>query len=309
MSTHQLPTHILKELVSIKTELTNAANEFSGTPMQVRLLKVSDNVERLVSETFSQGQTRGFAEKKEQISDDFFTSSVEVEDRVNSSEMGQSDMFLKATSSSSGKLFETGTIENGKSAKRKKHQRGASRHQRVWSMNSAADFEEHTGSNILNEMKSLVPDDASSSDDERDVDKKEVANPVMVSADAGRKWQDQCTGSKDRIVKPVAGKMRETSFGGVFEITGYDNDMKVAKQIQAIVGGSNDELERAHMLLKTSKIDLVKSTAEEISRLRDIIKMLGSQLRQLRVEHNKLLNASFGGQIFGAFASLFSTRK
>jgi len=73
------------------------------------------------------------------------------------------------------------------------------------------------------------------------------------------------------------------------------------------------DLKREHLQLKMSKIELIKSTAEEIDRLRGIIKTLASQLRHINEVHNKLLNATLGGQmydsvsgVFGAFTGFFS---
>lgn len=73
------------------------------------------------------------------------------------------------------------------------------------------------------------------------------------------------------------------------------------------------DLRREHLQLKMSKIELIKSTAEEIDRLRGIAKFLANQLRQKTDEHNKLLNATIGGQmldsvsgVFGAVTGFFS---
>jgi len=70
------------------------------------------------------------------------------------------------------------------------------------------------------------------------------------------------------------------------------------------------DLKREHLQLKMSKIELIKSTAEEIDRLREIVKILANQLRQLTKDHTKLLNATIGGQVldsvFGAFTGFFS---
>jgi len=73
------------------------------------------------------------------------------------------------------------------------------------------------------------------------------------------------------------------------------------------------DLRREHLQLKMSKIELIKSTAEEIDRLRGIVKFLANQLRQKTDEHNKLLNATIGGQmldsvsgVFGAVTGFFS---
>jgi len=70
------------------------------------------------------------------------------------------------------------------------------------------------------------------------------------------------------------------------------------------------DLKREHLQLKMSKIELIKSTAEEIDRLRGIIKTLAIQLRHINQVHNKLLNATLGGQmldsVFGAFTGFFS---
>jgi len=73
------------------------------------------------------------------------------------------------------------------------------------------------------------------------------------------------------------------------------------------------DLRREHLQLKMSKIELIKSTAEEIDRLRGIVKILANQLRQKTNEHNKLLNATIGGQmldsvsgVFGAVTGFFS---
>jgi len=73
------------------------------------------------------------------------------------------------------------------------------------------------------------------------------------------------------------------------------------------------DLKREHLQLKMSKIELIKSTAEEIDRLRGIVKILANQLRKITNDHNKLLNATFGGQmldsvsgVFGAVTGFFS---
>jgi len=74
-----------------------------------------------------------------------------------------------------------------------------------------------------------------------------------------------------------------------------------------------DDLKRELLQLKMSKIELIKSTAEEIDRLRGIIKTLAVQLRHITEVHKKLLNATLGGQmldsvsgVFGTFTSFFS---
>jgi len=74
-----------------------------------------------------------------------------------------------------------------------------------------------------------------------------------------------------------------------------------------------DDLKRELLQLKMSKIDLIKSTAEEIDRLRGIIKTLAVQLRYITEDHKKLLNTTLGGQmldsvsgVFGTFTSFFS---
>jgi len=67
------------------------------------------------------------------------------------------------------------------------------------------------------------------------------------------------------------------------------------------------DLKREHLQLKMSKIELIKSTAEEIDRLRGIIKTLASQLRHINEVHNKLLNATLVDSVFGAFTGFFST--
>jgi len=73
------------------------------------------------------------------------------------------------------------------------------------------------------------------------------------------------------------------------------------------------DLRREHLQLKMSKIELIKSTAEEIDRLRCIVKILANQLREKTNEHNKLLNATIGGHmldsvsgVFGAVTGFFS---
>jgi len=72
-------------------------------------------------------------------------------------------------------------------------------------------------------------------------------------------------------------------------------------------------LKRELLQLKMSKIELIKSTAEEIDRLRAIIKTLAIQLRHITEEYKKVLNATLGGQmlgsvsgVFGSFTSFFS---
>merc|ERR1711920_567402 len=65
------------------------------------------------------------------------------------------------------------------------------------------------------------------------------------------------------------------------------------------------DLSREHLQLKMSKIELIKSTAEEIDRLRGIIKILASQLKHINEVHNKLLNQTLGGQMFGGVSGVF----
>jgi len=75
------------------------------------------------------------------------------------------------------------------------------------------------------------------------------------------------------------------------------------------------DLKRELLQLKMSKIELIKSTAEEIDRLRAIIKALAIQLRHITEEYKKVLNATLGGQmldsvsgVFGSFTSFFFQR-
>jgi len=325
MSNQQVLAHILEQLESFKKELIDVSKELSDSPLQIRLSKISNNMEVLIKETSSHVKKQETWKKTEEQKSKDENSYAGIEDIWNTSEKVQKPPDLFSSAVSESKPFESSKIKN---AERKKHQRGASRHQRVWSMNSAADFEEKSERNIFKELQQIIPD-TTSSDDEREkenldpVSKEEevVGNPVIVSAVAGSDYQHErhirmggVMGPREITLITPDGKMREhmrnTSMGGVMTISSNDDERLVAKQIQDIMGGSKDDLDlaRKHLQLKTSKIDLVKSTAEEISRLRDIIKMLGSQLQQLRNEHNKLLNGSFGGQIFGAVASLFYTR-
>jgi|ERR1719317_404951 len=336
MSIQQLPTFVLQHLESIKKELKDVANELSDSPLQGRLLKLSDRVETLVVETFSKGQTSNTTQKHEDLQGKDEPTSAGTEEKVDSSEREQKppDVFLTSPGNSNTKFGEPSKIKN---VKRNRHERGASRHQRVWSRNSIADFEDPSAPNIMKELKHIAPDTTSSEDEEgneenRDSelkDEEEVGNPVKVSATVGSEFHHEenisLKGVKDvTSEEPVVflasdrvgiskEHLRNMSFGGVMQVVGTTNDeeMKVAKQIQEIIGGSKEDLgdlARKLLQVKSSKIDLVKSTAEEITRLRDIIKTLASQLRELRVEYNKLLNPSFGGQIFGAVASLFYTR-
>jgi len=338
MSIQQLPTFVLQHLESIKKELNDVANELSDSPLQGRLLKISDRVETLVLETFSKGQTMNTTQKHEDSQPKDEPTSAEAEEKVDSSEKEQkpADVFLTSPGATSSAKFETSS--KIKNVKRNRHERGASRHQRVWSRSSIADFEDPSAPNIMKELKSLHAEDSSSEEDggnEENIeselkDEEEVGNPVKVSVTVGSDFHHEenislqgvkdVTATEEPVVFPAPEKvgftkehLRNMSFGGVMQVVGNSNDeeMKVAKQIQEIIGGSKEDLgdlARKLLQVKSSKIDLVKSTAEEITRLRDIIKTLASQLRELRVEYNKLLNPSFGGQIFGAVASLFYTR-
>jgi len=69
--------------------------------------------------------------------------------------------------------------------------------------------------------------------------------------------------------------------------------------------GYTKDLTREHLQLKMSKIELIKSTAEEIDRLRGIIKILASQLKHINEVHNKLVNTTLGGQMFGGVSGVF----
>jgi len=69
--------------------------------------------------------------------------------------------------------------------------------------------------------------------------------------------------------------------------------------------GVMKELTREHLQLKMSKIELIKSTAEEIDRLRGIIKTLASQLKHIKEVHNKLLNTTLGDQMLGSVSGVF----
>jgi len=69
--------------------------------------------------------------------------------------------------------------------------------------------------------------------------------------------------------------------------------------------GVMKDLTREHLQLKMSKIELIKSTAEEIDRLRGIIKTLASQLRHINEVHNKLLNSTLGNQMLGSVSGVF----
>jgi len=337
MSVQQLPTFVLQHLESIKKELNDVANELSDSPLQGRLLKISDRVETLVLETFSKGQTMNTTQKHEDSQGKEEPTSAGAEEKVDSSEKEQKppDVFLTSPGALGSAKFETSKSKI-KNVKRNRHERGASRHQRVWSRNSLADFEDPSAPNIMKELK--LHADSSSEEDVGDEenreselkDEEDVGNPVTVSVTVGSDFRHEenislkgvkdVTTTEEPVVFPAPEKvgftkehLRNMSFGGVMQVVGNSNDeeMKVAKQIQEIIGGSKEDLgdlARKLLQVKSSKIDLVKSTAEEITRLRDIIKTLASQLRELRIEYNKLLNPSFGGQIFGAVASLFYTR-
>lgn len=337
MSVQQLPTFVLQHLESIKKELNDVANELSDSPLQGRLLKISDRVETLVLETFSKGRTMNTTQKHEDSQAKDEPTSAAAEEKVDSSEKEQKppDVFLTSPGATNSAKFETSS--KIKNVKRNRHERGASRHQRVWSRSSIADFEDPSAPNIIKELKTLHPDTSSEEDggneenrDSEFKDEEDVGNPVKVSVTVGSDFHHEenislqgvkdVTATEEPVVFPAPEKvgftkehLRNMSFGGVMQVVGNSNDeeMKVAKQIQEIIGGSKEDLgdlARKLLQVKSSKIDLVKSTAEEITRLRDIIKTLASQLRELRVEYNKLLNPSFGGQIFGAVASLFYTR-
>lgn len=337
MSIQQLPTFVLQHLESIKKELSDVANELSDSPLQGRLLKISDRVETLVLETFAKGQTMDTTQKHEDSQPKDEPTSTGAEEKVDSSEKEQkpADVFLTSPGATSSAKFETSS--KIKNVKRNRHERGASRHQRVWSRSSIADFEDPSAPNIMKELKTLHADTSSEEDGENEEnhesefkDEEEIGNPVKVSVTVGSDFHHEenisllgvkdVTATEEPVVFPAPEKvgftkehLRNMSFGGVMQVVGNSNDeeMKVAKQIQEIIGGSKEDLgdlARKLLQVKSSKIDLVKSTAEEITRLRDIIKTLASQLRELRVEYNKLLNPSFGGQIFGAVASLFYTR-
>jgi len=65
------------------------------------------------------------------------------------------------------------------------------------------------------------------------------------------------------------------------------------------------DLTREHLQLKMSKIELIKTTAEEIDRLRGIIKALASQLKHINEVHNKLLNTTLGNQMLGSVSGVF----
>jgi len=308
MSTQQLPENIVEQLELIKKELIDVSNGLSDSTTQLTLSKVSEKVEALVIETYSQAKTQHEEQKSKNKS-----SSDEV-DKSNKAEKEQEPPDVFVRSSSARKQFES-------NMRRKKHQRGASRHQRMWSMNSASDFEETYKQNIITELKQIAPDD-SSSDEERE---KEVPDStgheeeedgipeVITGSDFNKPPVSLGAGArpKGRNLKSTAGKTEHqecTRIGGVVDIDGSNDELRMAKQIQNIIGKSEDDLGDLawkHLQLKTSKIDLVISTSEEISRLRSIIMMLGRQLQQLREERRKSLNASFGGQIFGAIASLF----
>jgi len=321
MSVQQLPTHVLQHLESIKKELNEVAKELSDSPLQARLLKLSDRVETLVVDTYEMAKTPNMTQKNEDPQGKEESCTAGAEEKFDSSEKEQNplDVFLASPSTKDSNKI--------KNVKRNRHERGASRHQRVLSRNSTADFEGMVG---------LTPDNPSSDEDDRNeenqetgIEDEEVGNPVPVSVTLGSNYHHEenisLQGVKDvtsegPVVFPAPAKigftkehLRNMSFGGVMQVGGSSNDeeMKRAKQIQEIIGGSKEDqvdLEAKLFHVKTSKIDLVKSTAEEITRLREIIKRLASQLRDLRIEYKKLLNPSFGGQIFGAVASLFYTR-
>jgi len=317
MSTQQLPENIMEQLEFIKKELIDVSNGLSVSTAQLRLSKVSEKVVALVIMTYSQGKTQSIMKDEEPKSK---SKSTDEADKWNNTQNGQEppDLFIRSSSSIGRKPFESSKNKNMRS---KKHQRGESRHQRMCSMNSASDFEQAFEQNILNELKQIAPDDNSSSDGEKEVsdstghEEEEVGIPEIVT---GSEYNETPlhlgagARSKDRNLISTAGKTKEyqksTSVGGVVEINGSNDELRVAKQIQSIIGKSKDDLgDLAWKLLqlKTSKIDLVISTSEEISRLREIIMMLGRQLQHLREQHRKSLNASFGGQIFGAIASIF----
>jgi len=323
MSVQQLPTHVLQHLESIKKELNEVAKELSDSPLQARLLKLSDRVETLVVDTYEMAKTPNMTQKNEdedpQGKEESCTAGAEEKFDCSEKEQKPLDVFLASPSTKDSNKI--------KNVKRNRHERGASRHQRVWSRNSTADFQDMIG---------LTPDNPSSDEDDRNeenqetgIEDEEVGNPVPVSVTLGSNFHHEenisLQGVKDvtsegPVVFPAPAKngftkehLRNMSFGGVMQVGGSSNDeeMKRAKQIQEIIGGSKEDqvdLEEKLFHVKTSKIDLVKSTAEEITRLREIIKRLASQLRDLRIEYKKLLNPSFGGQIFGAVASLFYTR-
>merc|ERR1719233_1078602 len=292
---------VLQHLESIKKELNDVANELSDSPLQGRLLKISDRVETLVLETFSKGQTMNTTQKHEDSQPKDEPTSAEAEEKVDSSEKEQkpADVFLTSPGATSSAKFETSS--KIKNVKRNRHERGASRHQRVWSRSSIADFEDPSAPNIMKELKTLHTETSSEEDEGNEEnheselkDEEEGGNPVKVSVTVGSDFHHEenisllgvkdVTATEEPVVFPAPEKvgftkehLRNMSFGGVMQVVGNSNDeeMKVAKQIQEIIGGSKEDLgdlARKLLQVKSSKIDLVKSTAEEITRLRDIIK-------------------------------------
>merc|ERR1719233_2159604 len=289
---------VLQHLESIKKELNDVANELSDSPLQGRLLKISDRVETLVLETFSKGQTMNTTQKHEDSQPKDEPTSAEAEEKVDSSEKEQkpADVFLTSPGATSSAKFETSS--KIKNVKRNRHERGASRHQRVWSRSSIADFEDPSAPNIMKELKTLHTETSSEEDEGNEEnheselkDEEEVGNPVKVSVTVGSDFHHEenisllgvkdVTATEEPVVFPAPEKvgftkehLRNMSFGGVMQVVGNSNDeeMKVAKQIQEIIGGSKEDLgdlARKLLQVKSSKIDLVKSTAEEITRLRD----------------------------------------
>lgn len=83
-------------------------------------------------------------------------------------------------------------------------------------------------------------------------------------------------------------------------------------QLKRLLQNTQD-LAREHLQLKMSKIELIKSTAEEIDRLRDIIRALAANLKKVRANQQKLVNATLGTHlaesvsgVFGAVTGFFS---
>jgi len=100
--------------------------------------------------------------------------------------------------------------------------------------------------------------------------------------------------------------------GGVFSITvGKD----ASEHVQLGPEGRKmvEDLAREHLYLKESKIELIRSTAKEIDRLRGLIKLLADQLKKNKVEQDRVSSTTFGGQVlvsvseaFGVVSGMFS---
>jgi len=102
--------------------------------------------------------------------------------------------------------------------------------------------------------------------------------------------------------------------GGVFS-TPFGEDIGSSKHVQIGPEGRMmvEDLAREHLNLKESKIELIRSTAKEIDRLRGLVKLLAGQLKKNKVEQERVSSTTFGGQVlvsvseaFGVVSSMFS---